>query len=196
MVLGISLANNLDNTGVGIAYGVARIRLPLLVNMWISVITFAITASSVGIGDCIGRVLPLFASKGLSAVILCAIGFMLLRASFKPNADAVAKEQPLNLHLLQDPVQADMDFSRHIDYKEGAMLGVALSINNVGGGLSAGLIHLSIFWTALLSAAFSFLVLWGGGVAGRRLATGRLADMAPAVAGILLIAIGLAQFRS
>ncbi|MBV9851418.1 MAG: hypothetical protein JO250_17250, partial [Armatimonadetes bacterium] len=53
---------------------------------------------------------------------------------------------------LGDPREADLDRSRDIDMREGTLLGLALSLNNVGGGLSAGLVHLNWLWTALGSA--------------------------------------------
>lgn len=207
LVLGISLANNLDNTGVGVAYGAGRIRLSIPVNLWISMITFLITGSATFFGDRAAFLLSPHVSKTLSAVILCAIGVFVMRPSLvrraKAPESAVSTPSTLStepagadlLHILEDPTVADRDGSRHIDYKEGTLLGVALSINNIGGGVSAGLVHLSVFWTAFSSAVLSFLVLWLGGLLGRRLSAGRTADRAPLVAGALLIIIGLLQFR-
>jgi len=188
MVLGLSLANNLDNTGVGLAYGAGGIRLPALVNLWISLITFAITGAAALVGDRAALLIPAAQSRMLSALILCAIGAYVLRGGL-----ATRGERPRS--VLDDPTLADIDGSRHIDFKEGALLGVALSINNLGGGVSAGLLHLSVFWTAFFSAAISYLVLWLGGAVGRRMAAPMIAERGPIVAGALLIGIGLLQFR-
>ncbi len=98
------------------------------------------------------------------------------------------------LAVVADPQQADRDRSRQIDLHEATLLGVALSVNNIGGGMGAGLVHLSVLWIAFFSALFSFLVLWLGGWAGRRLAATRLGDYAQILAGVLLIVIGLRQF--
>ena len=193
LILGISLANNLDNTGVGIAYGAGRIRLPISINLWISVVTFVLTASAAFFGDRAALFLPPHVAKLLSAIILCTIGIFVMR----PGLTKQSADPPSNTlqHVLEDPIAADLDGSRHIDFKEGTLLGIALSINNLGGGISAGLVHLSVFWTAACSAILSFLVLWLGGLAGRLLSKGRTATRAPLVAGALLIAIGLFQFR-
>ena len=78
--------------------------------------------------------------------------------------------------------------------REGTLLGLALSLNNVGGGLSAGLVHLNWLWTALGSAAVSFLVLWQGSRLSRRLGGQRLGLYAQVAAGVLLVLIGLHQF--
>lgn len=193
LIVGISLANNLDNTGVGIAYGAGRIRLPVSINVWISVVTFVMTASAAFFGDRAAHFLSPHIAKVLSAIILCTIGILVMRPGLtkqSTNPEASALQQ-----VLDDPAKADLDGSRHIDFKEGTLLGIALSINNLGGGVSAGLVHLSVFWTAICSAVLSFLVLWLGGLAGRLLSKGRAATRAPIVAGALLIAIGLFQFR-
>jgi len=195
LVLGISLANNLDNTGVGVAYGLRRIRISPLVNGWISIITFLLTGSAVMIGSGVGHFLPAIAAKALSACILCAIGISVLAPALRHPVEGKEPSDNVLARILEDPNRADMDGSKHIDLKEGTILGIALSINNIGGGIGAGLVHLSVLWTAGLSAAFSFFVLWLGGYVGSRVGSGRFAARAPLVAGGMLIVIGLCQFR-
>lgn len=199
LVVGIAVGNNLDNLGAGIAYGIGGIRLPPLVNAWISLITFLITAAAVGLGAQATLILPLPLAKLVSACVLCGMGgWLLLPARYKQRlqAQAVEREPSVGvLGLLADPSRADRDGSRHIDLREATLLGVALSINNVGGGVSAGLAHLSVGGTALCSAVLSFLVLWLGSWAGLRLATTRLGDYAQVTAGILLILIGVHQLH-
>lgn len=195
LIVGIALGNNLDNAGVGIAYGIARIRLPFLSNLWIAIITFLITGSAVIFGIKVSTLLSPPAAKLLSAVVLCGLGlWLLLPALANRRKQETTEQRPSMLAVLTDPQQADRDRSRQIDLQEATLLGMALSINNIGGGMSAGLVHLSILWTALFSAVISFLVLWLGGWAGRRLAATRLGDYAQVLAGVLLIVIGLRQF--
>jgi len=195
LILGIALGNNLDNAGVGIAYGIARIRLPFLSNLWIALVTFLITASAVVLGDQVAHLLAPPVARMSSAVVLCGLGlWLLLPALSKGKKRENTQEKPSMLAVLVDPQQADRDHSRQIDLQEATLLGFALSVNNLGGGMSAGLVHLSVLWTAFFSALFSFLALWLGGWAGRRLAATRLGDYAQVLAGVLLIVIGLRQF--
>jgi putative sporulation protein YtaF len=95
--------------------------------------------------------------------------------------------------VLLNPEHADMDNSKHIDFKEATLLGIALSINNVGGGLSAGMIGLNSFWVGLLSAALSFLALWAGNYVADLFIKWNISKKAGVVAGLLLIAIGIEQ---
>jgi putative sporulation protein YtaF len=198
-IVGIALANNLDNLGVAIAYGVAGIRLSPLVNLWIAIITFVITAASVASGTLIAHYLPARAADGLSAVVLCGIGiWMVVMARGERKHGSAGKDESRAVSLqrvLEDPLLADRDRSRHIDLREATFLGIALSINNVGGGFGAGLTQLSAGWTALLSAGLSFLFLGLGCSAAHRLAGKRLGPHAQTVAGVLLIVIGLRQIH-
>jgi putative sporulation protein YtaF len=95
--------------------------------------------------------------------------------------------------ILLKPEHADKDQSRHIDFKEGTVLGIALSINNIGGGLSAGMIGLSPLLVGCLSAVISFIALWAGNYVANIFVSWRIADKAAIIGGILLIAIGVKQ---
>lgn len=86
-----------------------------------------------------------------------------------------------------------MDNSKHIDFKEATLLGIALSINKVGGGLSAGMIGLNSFWVGFLSAVLSFLALWSGNFIAELFIKWKISNKATVVAGILLIVTGIEQ---
>jgi putative sporulation protein YtaF len=96
-------------------------------------------------------------------------------------------------HILLKPENADIDNSKHIDFREATLLGIALSINNVGGGVSAGMIGLNPFWVGLLSAVLSFFILWAGNYMAEFFIKWNLSNKATIAAGILLIAIGIEQ---
>src|SRR5207302_9253966 len=130
----------------------------------------------------------------LSALLLCGMGAWMLAVGLRERAP---EWEPGSVFqsILSNPTRADRDSSLNIDFGEATLLGIALSINNIGGGIGAGLALLSPFWTAAASAVISFAVLWLGAGAGRALGTraaGRRVDRA---AGILLIVVGLLQLR-
>jgi putative sporulation protein YtaF len=198
-ILGIALANNLDNTGVGIAFGLARIRLSPLVNLWIATVTFVVTGVSVAGGGRMAAFLPHPLAHALGGVLLCAMGVWMVLSTSRPQRegdDNSVPAPPVSLRrILADPACADQNRSHDIDLREATLLAVALSLNNIGGGFSAGLVHMSAGWTALLSAAVSYLVLWFGGWAGHQLGVSRVGRHAQTIAGALLLVIGLSQFH-
>ena len=95
--------------------------------------------------------------------------------------------------IMMKPENADMDRSKHIDFREATFLGVALSINNVGGGVSAGMTGLNPFWVGFLSAVLNFVALWGGNYIAEVFIRWNLSRRATVVAGMILIAIGIEQ---
>ena len=194
----IAFTNNLDNIGVRIAYSIQGIRIAALINVWISVITFVIS----GLAAYSGTILSEFLSKRLSSVIamllLTAIGLWMIMEPFirRKNHGAAQADQGNKIsvfHVLLNPTKADMDKSKHIDFKEATLLGFALSINNVGGGVSAGMIGLNPFWVGLLSAVLSFLALWIGNLIAEVFIKWNVTNKAAVAAGFLLIAIGIEQ---
>jgi putative sporulation protein YtaF len=198
-ILGIALANNLDNTGVGIAFGMARIRLSSLMNLWIALVTFLITGVAVACGGRIASFLSPPLAHALGGALLCAIGGWMALTSLRSHnghGGEADPDGPVSLRrILADPTRADQNRSHDIDLREATVLAVALSLNNVGGGFSAGLVHMSALWTAFFSAIISYLVLWFGGWAGQQLGVTRVGKHAQTLAGALLLIIGLYEFH-
>jgi len=167
-------------------------------NLWIAVITFFITAFATYSGTLISKLFTKQISSIIAMLILTAIGLWMIIDYYRKRSDNVIQESGEEndkglLHVLANPENADMDMSKHIDFKEATLLGIALSINNVGGGLSAGMIGLSSFWVGLLSAVICFLAFWAGNFMSEFFIKWNITNRATVVAGIVLIAIGIEQ---
>jgi putative sporulation protein YtaF len=194
----IALTNNADNVGVRIAYSIRGIRIGALINLWISFITFVISFFAAFSGTMIAGVMSKEISSAIAMVLLTGIGlWIMLQPYLKKDDDCAATsvdgKQKSACHVLLNPKDADRDDSKHIDFGEATLLGIALSINNVGGGVSAGLIGLNSLWVGLLSAVLSFLALWGGNYVAAFFKKWNLSNKAAFAAGLLLIAIGIGQ---
>jgi putative sporulation protein YtaF len=190
----IALANNIDNIGVRLAYSIKGIKISTLNNLWISIITFFISTISAYSGASLSSILGRKFASYFSMIILSIIGALLIVDAFKENKKPCSKKETDNIiNILNCPEIADMDNSKEIDFKEATILGIALSLNNVGGGLSAGMIGLNVIFVGLLSAVLSFLALWAGNfitVFFRKLNIGSRANL---FAGLLLIILGIKQ---
>ena len=192
----IALTNNLDNIGVRIAYSIRGIKITTVINIWIAVITFVISYFAAYSGTVILGYLGKQRSSLLTMILLSGIGsYMIYRQYLKRMCQGEFGQDNKKgiCHILLKPENADMDNSKHIDFKEATLLGIALSINNVGGGVSAGMIGLNPFWVGLLSAVLSFLILWAGNYMAEFFIKWNLSNKATIAAGILLIAIGIEQ---
>ena len=196
----IALANNVDNIGVRIAYSVRGVRLGILKNLWISVITFVISSSAALLGSALGTAAGEFC-RVLSMAVLTAIGLSFIAGPLIKKIrekHRIAKQPAASpvLEALRDPEHSDIDNFKDIDFREATLLGISLSINNVGGSMSAGMIGLGALMIGALSALISFLALLLGNLLTGVFVRLRLGDKATVVAGLLLIAIGIRQLFS
>jgi putative sporulation protein YtaF len=192
----IALTNNVDNLGARIAYSLQGTRVSVLVNLWISVITFVISLAAAASGAAAIGWLGTQAASVVAMVFLVAIGSWMIFQALKPASreEKPARNGEASLWtVLLEPDRADVDRSRHIDFKEGSVLGIALSINNIGGGLSGGIMGVNPVLVALLSALVSFVALWAGNYLAEYFVKRNITEKAAVVGGVLLIAIGIKQ---
>jgi len=192
----IGISANLDNLGVGIAYGVRRINIPPLSNLIIAVIAFFIGCLSVWAGAFIGRFLSDTAANIIGAILIIGVGiWVIFSQEKKPGVKEIVRNNnsPSLLAVLQEPELADLDQSSTISWNETGILGVALSINVLTNGLTAGLWKLGVLPSSLSMALFSYLTIWLGTWLGSRYGARWLGEKASVAAGILLILIGLHQ---
>jgi putative sporulation protein YtaF len=197
-IIFISLANNVDNIGARIAYSIRGIKITIPINIWISVITFIISATAAFSGTLITGFLSRQWSSVISMLLLTGIGLWIIVEPYMKKSGNVLREsreeKGVNiLSVLMNPEKADMDNSKHIDFKEATVLGIALSINNIGGGLGAGMIGLNSFWIGFFSAVISFFALWIGNYITDYFTRWNIGNKATVTAGIVLIAIGIEQ---
>ncbi|MBC2578821.1 sporulation membrane protein YtaF [Clostridium sp. DJ247] len=194
----IALANNLDNISVRIAYSIRGIKISTLKNLWISVITFFVSSLAAFSGKIISNFFNNHTASLISMILLVVIGlWIILEPYFKKENIVIHETDDKNsttiYSILMKPENADADNSKDIDYKEATFLGIALSVNNIGGGLSAGMIGLNSFFVGLFSAIISFLALWAGNYITEFFNRWNLGKRANIIAGIILILIGIKQ---
>lgn len=203
LILLMAISCNLDNVGIGIAYGARGISIPLASNLLIA----AITTFGTFLSTAFGRSMYLFLKPETanligSAILIGAGVWVAVYDSVVPapqvlheNA-AVMTETPRSffrrvLSILNNPCSADTDQSSHIDLKEGAVLGLALTLNNVANGVGAGLIGLNIVWLVACVFLFSIVTIIAGLMIGSRYGNRVFGRYSGLAAGVLLICIGL-----
>jgi putative sporulation protein YtaF len=203
----LAISCNLDNVGVGIAYGARGIDIPLASNLLIAFITAGGTLICIVFGQQVFRVLPTNHAVFLGAALLVAMGIWTIGQEFfkqrHQNQEAPSPRQANDLAgkslmrratlVLEDPALADRDSSGHIDVKESLSLSLALMLNNLPNGLGAGMLGLSALLITLCVGLLSILTFWLGIGIGRSLRPAGLGQWTGMLAGLLLIAIGVSQ---
>lgn len=166
----LAIALSLDGFGVGMSYGLRRIRIPWTSMLMISFCTIISMSSAVLFGGWFAQWVKFIPPNILGAIILLSLGiYQVLRALGQkegPKEDqeeiaievstfgAMAKVPVVKfqfeflgiiIQILRYPEQADLDGSGIITIKESALLGTALSLDALASGLaigfSAGIIH-------------------------------------------------------
>lgn len=199
----IAFAANLDNLGVGIAYGVLKIKISHRSNLIIAFISFIATWVSAKAGEAISLYLSPQISTIIGAVLLCGVGIWVIA---QPIITAYKMNQPIidvqifntriymgPTEILRYPERIDLDNSRDIGYWEAILLGAALSINALAGGLYAGTTGIPSFFQASLVGIVSLFTIGAGCSLGKKYAAEQLGKYATIVSGTLLILIGIHQ---
>jgi len=213
------LSISMDSFGIGIAYGLKRIKMPFLSNLLIALLTGACTFFAMKTGICFITLLPLLWANYISSAALIAVGFWTMLQSWaKPveNVNTIKektiktknnenenfkifftlriKSLGLLVQILKEPSSVDQDCSGTIDLKEACLLGAALSLNNMAGGVAGGMAGLKPELTALFSALTSIVFFLSGNLLGRNYISRWTGEKAAYIAGLMLIIIGIIEF--
>ena len=87
-----SLSSNLDNLVIGIAYGIKKIKIGIIANLIIAVVTSIGTFLSMSVGSYISKFLPHFLANYLGAVVIIILGVYFITQSiikFLNNANRI-----------------------------------------------------------------------------------------------------------
>ena len=213
-ILAFSLS--LDALGVGIVYGLRRIKIPLIPKLVISFFSILYSGLSLGIGSSLAKKFPGSVSKLFGVAILIILGIWyitqawfrkannpipesisakknILISEAKTLCKLVIKSLGITIHVIRNPVEFDIDKSGSIDIKESVLLGLALSLDAIGVGIGSGMIGFHSSLIPFLVGLFQFIFLYVGANCGEKFALSlkaneRLLSFLP---GILLIILAI-----
>lgn len=148
MLAAISLS--LDALGVGMAYGLRSIYIPLRSKLLMSFLSTLCSFIAVCTGKLLYAILPDWLGKYISPIILTILGlYMLISAvressfgkSVSSHKTPVRKYQfsvkvfGLSVTIILHPLEMDWDHSKTIDSREAACLALALSLDSLAAGI-------------------------------------------------------------
>ncbi|WP_337588888.1 MULTISPECIES: manganese efflux pump [Priestia] len=177
-ILGFALSSSIDNFGVGISYGVRKVRIKWLSNLLIAAICFLFSMLGITFGKWISTILPGVFDVIVAVVLLTLIGIRIILL--------VGSQRNNGIHELDSRGQVKV---RSIGWIESSVLGVALSANALTNGLGAGLLGLSPLAISLTSAFGSFLTVWLGVMVGQKAANVQIGKFTLSQCGTLISGI-------
>lgn len=190
-ILLFALSSNMDNMVVGLSYGIKKIRITSVSNLTIGLITFLGTIISMLIGKSLLNIIPVSFAGLLGSLIIIAIGsFYLLKYIY---TTIKSKQIPDPQRETTKYGHYDKDKSGKIEWRESFTLGFALSINNIGLGISASIAGMNIAMTAIASLIFSLILTYFSNLFGKTCVSKYLGKCAEPIASILIIILGIYQ---
>lgn len=166
---------SIDALGVGIAYGLKKIRIPLSSGILMSFMSFCCALIAVGAGKLLYTVLPPKAGGWLSVLILVSMGIYMIDTARKlrknPEDQSIGQPSPtvqkqmvleflgLTITIIQNPPKGDFDGSKAIERNEAVYLGLALSLDSLGAGIGYSMGASSVFLLPFCICLFQFLFL-------------------------------------
>lgn len=182
------LVASLDAFLVGITYGIRNIRISFRQNLLISLITLLGTCLSVFIGALLLPLFPPSVGQALGSIILIIMGIYYLLKFMIITIQKYLKKEISSACICNT---ANGLFLTGI---ETCLLGITLSLNNMGIGLSASIAGLPLFSAYAITFFFSIVFLLTGNRLGYCSLLQFSKKAADPISGLLLISLGLCQF--
>lgn len=189
LLLAVSLS--LDALGVGLAYGLRKIKIPLGSKLIICFFSLFYSGGALLLGKTLAKLIDPEWSGWIGSAILIMMGFwiivqVLFKKENKPEEvskpdeviPATNEERTLlkiaikslgiTIHVIRNPIELDMDYSGSIDSRESFLLGLALSIDAIGAGIGSGMIGFESWVIPVLVGIFQLSFLYLGCWVGER----------------------------
>lgn len=145
LLLAISLS--IDAFGLGIAYGLRKIKFPIISMIIICLFSFFYSTLALFAGQYISCIISTNVSKYIGISILFSMG----------------------LWIIRNPLDVDINDSGCLHIKESILLSLALSIDSIGVGVASALSGLISLLVPLFTGIFQFLFLLIGTTLGKKL---------------------------
>ncbi len=186
-VILLSIGMSIDAIGIGISFGVRKIRLGISAGIIISFMGLTIISLAVMFGSALQCFLPDNIGDAFGSLILIAMGIWILIQS-REKADST---QNRTVKILREPYEGDIDKSGNIEPKEAVFLGLALSLDSIGICVGAGG---SLKFAYILPAAailIQVLFLLIGIILGEHIGSKFNTKLCTICSGTIIIALGL-----
>jgi putative sporulation protein YtaF len=215
VLLMVGIGANLDNLGVGIAYGLAKNPVPPFSNSIIAVLSATLTYLAMVFGSYVGAFMPTETANDVGAIILIAVGIWVAWESvitrwwhslykrielsigdFRARTQAIwltsSKNQAILSPVLNQGSQRRKR-SEELTLKETLILALSLSFNAMAGGFGASLAGHNAIAFSIAVGLFSYLTIAVGQEVSMSLASRWLGIFSQKAAGVLLVAIGVCE---
>lgn len=174
-----AVSANIDCLAIGLSYGIQSVKIDARSNLIIAVISTAGTLISMLAGKPLAALCSADTANRIGAVLLMLIGCWILFQNHR------TQQKSLKAY--------DRDASSRIDQKEAVVLAFALTINNMGLGISGSITGLPIPVTCLFTFLCSLLFIAVSQVAGKSCIAYFIHKYARDTAAWMIILLGILE---
>ena len=190
-----AITSNLDNLTAGLALGLRRVRVSLASNAVIAAVTMVGTAGAMMLGATLTRSVAATAASLLGGLALVAVGVWMtvtgIRSAGPSGGLSGSSGTPGRVAAWLDSRAASAGAGgERLGAGRAVVLAVALAANNVVQGVPAGAAGLPLLLVSGLAGLISMLFVGGGVRLASALALRLAGRFAPAVSGLLILAVG------
>ncbi|PRR78932.1 manganese efflux pump MntP [Clostridium liquoris] len=197
-IIFFAISSSSDNFIVGISYGINKIKINFIYNIFIALISGIGTFLSMVFGKVLLNIIPLKKANLLGSSVLILFGLYMFINSLKnlyikdkDICEINIGEKNYYHNILNNPEIIDADGSNNIEFKESISLGMVLCINNIGLGIAASITGLNMYLTSLCSFLFSVLFIQLGYYVGSKFLSKRLSKYSEIVSALIIIILGI-----
>jgi len=176
----LAACSNIDNLGVGVAYGIIPRRIYLPHNLLIALVSGSGTYLSMTAGEWVNNYMSESFANAFGATIMLGIGLV--------NIIQTIRAQKNN--LTEEALQPG-DLREGTHGREALALAMSLTFNNLAGGLGAGISHINIPFTTLLTMVLSLSAIVAGFQLGKRASVAISKFWLGVASGSLIMLVGI-----
>lgn len=208
MLVFLAIALSIDSLGIGLSYGIRRIKISALAMTIISAVTIIICALAVFLGSLLPIIFNRELAVILGAIMLVFIGVLIIYNSLVEKGEGEEKKKSTNnekrtvfslvikamgitINIIKEPESSDMNKSNVIEAREAFYLAVALCLDSVGAAIGSGAIGTNPYLFAALICIFQNVFLVMGSFWGRKLKIKGRKKHIGALSGVVLIVIAV-----
>ena len=152
IIMAFSLS--IDAVGIGISYGIRGIKISAFAKFVICAMSFLIILLSMFLGDILYSLVPKHIGQIIGSLILFILGFLIIFQGMKDKKEKINKKKEKTLHfiikplgisikIIQSPEFCDFNKSQVIEPLESVYLGIALSFDSIGVGMTSSIFNLN-----------------------------------------------------
>ncbi|HHX18318.1 MAG TPA: sporulation membrane protein YtaF [Clostridium sp.] len=209
-VILLAFSLSLDAFGVGLSYGVRKIKIPMFSKIIICFFSIFYAGIALIGGKYLASFLPQNISKIVGITILFVMGTLIVIQTLikkdtqqypsysyineeKTLAKIAIKSLGITVKVIKNPVEGDIDKSGKIEFVESILLGLALSVDAIGVTLGVSLTGFYSIFIPFAAGLFQFAFLFAGTYLGEKFALiEKVNKKAMAILpGLLLLALAL-----